>query len=525
MLRMSEWLSGLPQGDHNIPILLILKVLFFTALFTALLSLCSASLPKKKVKVSYTLLCWIFCSSLLAILLYQATWQLGGMARPKFVKFMRTYNRRKSVAGQQVLRGPILDRRGMVLAAPQSDSIWKRRYPLGAAAVHPLGYYNPRYGITAVERVCDGVLSGIIQDRETMAKSILGKRAEQGESVTLTLDSRLQKKAYGLLNNRRGAVVIMNPRTGDLLALVSSPGFDPAQPQMAMNNTSGKPLFNRAVQGRYPPGSTFKIVTAGAALNHGISPTYNCPPGGYIAGFGRKAIRDSEYYSATRKGRKWRGWGKINLKEAMIHSSNVYFSQLGADCSADLLKQVMRSIQLDSAIEYMSGSSGNLECSAGALPKLKDKWHRAQSAIGQGDVLATPLHVACYTAAAANQGSLCAPKLNAATPAKILSQPFTPASAYILKVMLRDVVKHGTGRQADLWGLDVCGKTGTAQISSGKDHAWFTCFAPFSKPEIVVTVLIENGGYGAATALPVAKDLLIEADRLGLIKGSKRTRK
>ncbi len=522
---MAEWLSGLLQSNQNIPIQLILKVLFFTVLFIAVISLYSASCPKKKVKVNYILLCWIFCCSLLAILIYQATWQLGGMTRPEFVKFMRTYNRRKNVAGQQVLRGPILDRRGMVLAAPQSDSIWKRRYPLGAAAVHPLGYYHPRYGITAVERACDGVLSGIIQDKETIAKSILGKRAEQGESISLTLDSRLQKKAYQLLKNRRGSVVVMNPLNGELLALVSSPGFDPTQPKRAMADTKGKPLFNRAVQGRYPPGSTFKIVIAGAVLNKGISPTYNCPSGGYIAGFGRKAIRDSEYYSARRKGRKWRGWGKINMKEAMVHSSNVYFSQLGANCSADLLKQAMQSLHLDSEIVYMTGSSGNLECAAGGMPGLKSKWHRAQSAIGQGDVLVTPLHVACYTAAAANRGSLYAPKLNKATPAKKLSQPFTPAAAYTLKVMLRDVVKRGTGRKADIRGLDVCGKTGTAQVSSGKDHSWFTCFAPFSKPEIVVTVLIENGGYGAAAALPIAKDLLIEADKLGLIKGSKRRRK
>lgn len=522
---MAEWLSGLLQGDHNVPVLLILKVLFFAALFVAVLSLYAASRPKKKVKVNYILLGWIFCCSILATLIYQATWQLGGMTRPEFVKFMRTYNRRRNVAGQQVLRGPILDRRGMVLAAPHPGSIWKRRYPLGAAAVHPLGYYHPRYGITAVERVCDGVLSGIIQDKETLAKSILGKRAEQGESITLTLDSRLQKKAYQLLKNRRGAVVVMNPQNGELLALVSSPGFDPTKPERAMTNTKGKPLFNRAVQGRYPPGSTFKIVTAGAALNKGISPIYNCPAGGFIAGFGRKAIRDSEYYSSKRKGRKWKGWGKINMKEAMVHSSNVYFSQLGANCTAALLKQTMQNIHLGQEIEYMTGSSGSLKCVAGEMPSLKSKWNRAQSAIGQGDLLVTPLHVACYTAAAANRGSLYAPKLNAATPSKKLSQPFTPAAAYTLKVMLRDVVKRGTGRNVDLLGLDVCGKTGTAQVNNGKDHSWFTCFAPFSKPEIVVTVLIENGGYGAVAALPVAKDILVEADKLGLIKGSKRRRK
>lgn len=515
---MSEWLSGLLKGDLKEHLPLVLKVLFFAALSTAALSIFAASLPKRKTKVNYILLGWLFCGSLLAVLVYQATWQLGGMSRPRFVKFMRTYNRRESSA--QTLRGPILDRRGMVLAAPQAGSIWKRRYPLGSAAVHPLGYYHPRYDITAVERVCDSLLSGITQDRETLAKSLIGKRPEQGGSVTLTLDARLQKKGYELLKNRRGAVIAMNPRNGELLALVSSPGFDPARPDSAIRDSRNKPLFNRAVQGRYPPGSTFKIVTAGAALNAGISPTFNCPAGGFVAGPGRKPIRDSEYYSARRRGETWRGWGRIDLKEAMVHSSNVYFSQLGAECGEKLMKQVMEDIRLGDGLEYMSGSSGSLECAVAGIPDLGSKWHRAQSAIGQGDVLVTPLHVACYTAAAANGGVLYAPRLNMDTPVRKLSEPFTPAAAYTLKVLLREVVKRGTGRGIDLKGLDVCGKTGTAQVSKGEDHSWFTCFAPFSAPDIVITVLVENGGYGAAAALPVAKELMLEADRLGLVRGS-----
>lgn len=518
MLRMAELAGDWLKGDLGVHLLTIMKALFLIVLLWAVLALFGTAYPGKKLKVNYVLLGWIFCGALFAVLAYQATWQLGGMTRPAFVKFMRTYNRRENAAQQQALRGALLDRRGLVLAAPQPGSIWGRRYPLGAAAAHPLGYYDFRYGITAVERVCDGTLSGMVQAPEDLAKSILIKRLEQGESVNLTLDSRLQKKAYELMKNRGGAVVVLNPRNGDLLALVSSPGFDPRHPANAIHDSIRKPAFNRAVQGRYPPGSTFKIVTAGAALNNNLSPTFNCPGGGFVASKGKKPIRDSEYYSDLRKGRQWKGWGSINMQEAMIHSSNVYFSQLGAGCTAMQLDEVMRAVQIDQEIPYLAGSSGTLASMPGKMPGLESGWSRAQAAIGQGNLLVTPLHVACYTAAVANKGVLYAPQLNLDAPARKLSQPFTAATAYTLKKMLREVVKKGTGRGAELAGLDVCGKTGTAEVGGSKDHAWFTCFAPFNDPVLVVTVLVENGGYGAEAALPVARELLLEAAQLGYFK-------
>jgi peptidoglycan glycosyltransferase len=244
-----------------------------------------------------------------------------------------------------------------------------------------------------------------------------------------------------------------------------------------------------------------------------------------VAESGHKPIRDSEYYSALRKGGTWRGWGSLDLKEAMLHSSNVYFAQLGAACSEALLQHTMTDLMIGAKLEYMRGSDGSLGAVAGATPSLHTRWHRAQAAIGQGDLLVTPLHVACYTAAAANKGVLFAPRLNQATAPLKLSQPFTASTAYTLKVMLREAVKRGTGRAVDLKGFDVCGKTGTAQVGEGADHAWFTCFAPFYAPEIVVTVIIENGGFGAAAALPVARGILFEAEKLELIKRAQRGRR
>jgi len=311
---------------------------------------------------------------------------------------------------------------------------------------------------------------------------------------------------------------VMLPRSGALLALVSSPGFDPLNPEAAIADEENSPAFNRAVQGRYPPGSTFKILIAGAALEKGLSLTFSCPGFGYIAGPNTPPIRDSEYYAYERKGAVWPGWGRMSMREAMTHSSNVYFAQLGVACGADAFNSVIARAQINEPLMYLKGCSGELESARGNVPKISKKRTIAQLAIGQGEVLVTPLHVACFTAAVANGGALMRPRLTQAEKREKLADLFMPKTADQIKGMLRDVVLYGTGKAANVPDLDVCGKTGTAQTPDGEDHAWFTCFAPRKHPNIVVTVLVEHGGYGAKSALPVARALLEEADRLGYVR-------
>lgn len=504
------------NGEQGADYLRALKVVFLAFLAVAALAVLFAP-SGKPGKISYGLLRVSVGVALLAVLAYQATWQIGGFTRPEFVRFMRRYNKRPNAAEMQVMRGPVLDRRGMVLAAPVPGDVWGRRYPLGAAAVHPLGYFHSRFGITAVERVFDPELSGY-SGEDQLGKGLFAARAEEGSAVTLTLDARLQSKAYELLDGRRGAVVIMRPRSGALLALVSSPGFDPLKPDVAAADEENAPVFNRAVQGRYPPGSTFKILVAAAALGKGLSPVYACPAMGYVAGPGTPPIRDSEYYAYARKGAEWPGWGRIPLRAAMAHSSNVYFAQLGVACGPEAFNAVIARARINEPLVYLEAPSGKLQTARGNVPEVEKKRALALLAIGQGEVLVTPLHVACFTAAVAAEGALMRPRLCKAEPVQKLDDLFAPQVAAQLKGMLREVVTLGTGKSANVPELEVCGKTGTAQAPKGDDHAWFTCFAPSRHPNLVVTVLIENGGFGAAAALPVARALLEEADSLGYVR-------
>ena len=517
MLNILMELLNSPNGADFIR---AIKILFMLFLALAALAILFAPISKSG-KTSYGLLRLIFTISLIAVLGYQATWQLAGFTKPSFVKFMRRYNKRPNAADLQILRGPIFDRRGLVLAAPVRGNVWGRLYPLGEAAVHPLGYYHSQFGITAVERACDPVLSGFTSEKpeELLGRLLFMSRAEEGDAITLTLDQRLQKKAYDLMAGRKGAVIIMQPQSGDLLALVSSPGFDPLDPAAAFYDEDNAKAFNRAVQGLYPPGSTFKILIAGIALNQNLTPTFNCPPLGYIAGPNTPAIRDNEYYTCARNNTVWTGWGTLKLNEAMTHSSNVYFAQLGVACGHEAFNSMMNRARINTSLSYLTAPDNNtLKTARGQIASIKTKRALAMLAIGQGQLLVTPLHVACFTAAVATEGKMMRPRLKLNMPIIEESLLFTPRTAEQLKIMLRRVVTHGTGKGVDIPGLEICGKTGTAQVDNKDDHAWFTCFAPLKNPRIVVTVLIENGGYGAQTALPVARTLLQEAEKLGYVR-------
>ena len=427
----------------------------------------------------------LFFAAFGALLFIQSKWQLHGAEDPRLVAFLRRYERGDGFR-RLPRRGAILARDGTPLAFSSGRGVWEREYPLGAAAAHPVGLFNRRYGITGLERALD-------------------ERLSRGEDVTLTIDAALQKRAYDLLAGRRGAIVALEPASGRIRALVSSPAFDPASPT---ENAANSPLYNRAIHGMYPPGSTFKLFIAAAALSRGLNPVYNCPAAGYSPSAGTPPIRDSEVAEAARRGRVWNGWGRIGMEKALAHSSNSYFAHLAVDFGPEAFNAAVFASRLRDRIDVASAGSGALESPGAAIPEAATAPELAQIGIGQGRTLATPLSIALLTAAIADEGAIAAPRLVDDADGRLLARPFSPQAAAAVSAMMREAVKSGTAKDCAIPGLEVCGKTGTAENGSGADHSWFTCFAPAKRPRLVVTVLIENGGFGAKAALPVAKKLL-----------------
>ena len=447
------------------------------------------------MKIRLTILALLVAAGTAGIVWHQTRWQLDGMKDPRMVRFLRRYDR-GDASKKLPERAKITDRSGNTLSAPAGK--WDRVYPLGKAAAHPIGYFDRISGMTGCERVLDAELS------------------TSPTPIKLSIDSRIQKKAYALLRGRSGAVVVMRPSSGRILALVSSPGFDPNHPADAFAIPDA-PLLNRPLSGLYAPGSTFKLFVAAAALSKGIDPVFPCPAGGYVAAANTPPIRDSEALAAERAGRKWRGWGNMGLDDALAHSSNVYFAQLAVALgAADFNEFALKSRLRDGACVLRSGTQ-SLDSSVCGIPDVRSNAELAQPGIGQGSLMMTPLAVAMLTAAIANDGAMAEPTLSAADSPQLRARPFTAAAANRVKKAMRLAVRKGTAKACDIRGLDVCAKTGTAQNGSAHDHAWFTCLAPEKNPKVVITVLVEHGGFGADSALPVAKALLNECKAAGLL--------
>lgn len=399
--------------------------------------------------------------AILVLAVAHARWLEVGPQDPRFVRFLRRHARRANAEAVLPPHGVAVDARGERLDVAEEGSTFQH----------------------------------VLDDRALAAK---------GRPVPLTLDARLQARAEALMEGKRGAVVALEPATGRLRALVSAPREN---------------YLNRALNGLYPPGSTFKVFMAAAALSQGLDPLFNCPAGGYRSARGTPAIRDVEARQMARRGKVWRGFGRLDLASALVHSSNTYFAQLGVALGPERFGRAVDAARLRDPAVLLAAASVSLESAGGGVPDGLRAPELAPVAIGQGALQLTPLAVAMLTAAVANDGVLPEPTLDAAARPALRARPFTFEAAGRVKAMMRTVVRAGTGRACDVPGLDVCGKTGTAETGrGGRDHAWFTCFAPERTPRLVVTVVVEEGGFGAAAALPVARGVLLEAQRLGLLK-------
>ena len=514
---LREWMGGPWAGKT----MLALRCSFFA--FFAILSLLlvfpgADTLRQGAAGRGQRLLAVLAVCGFAAIAAFQGRWQLFGASDARLMRFVRRHNARPGV---DVRRGAILDRNGSVLAIDGEGGV--RRQPLGPAAAHVVGYADPMAGLAGIEKAADESLSGSgespMEGLGRLGKGVISPAPVEGRDFRTTLDARLQRFAFNALKGRRGAVVALLPETGEILALASAPSFDPIRPRAVREASAGDaPLLNRAIQGRYPPGSTFKVVMSLIAADLGIAPILDCPASGYRAEGESRPIRDSEYYTYARDGRVWKGFGRIGLREALVHSSNVYFAQLSRRIPPEAFNAYVALLGLNDRRTLCGDGKSALVASASSVPLLDAKNAKSivQLAIGQGRMLATPLCVALWTSVAAAGGELAEPTLalgHAAVRHRVVSR----AAADNVADMMREAVRAGTGRAADIPGLGVCGKTGTAQNPGGDDHSWFTCFTSRTRPRLVVTVLVENGGYGSRGAAPVARQVIEEAVRLGLV--------
>lgn len=442
----------------------------------------------------------------------------------------------------------------------------RRLYRYGLHTAHLIGYlgevspselvrgeglYKPgdRVGKRGIEQRYDPLLRGkngaqlvVVDSRGQEVQELEKEPAQSGSDLTLTIDLALQQRAAELFEERGeaqgapegeepqslvGTVVALDPRNGDVLALVSAPAYDPNIFTRRLNRQEWQdlienpfhPLQNRAIQNAFPPGSVFKIITAMTALEKGvIDPNFTvfCP--GYSIIYGNR-------FRCHKKG----GHGTMNLRSAFMNSCNVYFHALGQRLQIDTVAEMARRFGFGrlSGIDLEGERAGLVPDTRWAKERRKQPWYPGETisvVTGQGPILTTPMQIAVMMAAVANGGYRVEPRL--------YRDPKNPAPApeplgvhaqnlALVRDALWAVVNDGgTGNAAKVPGLDIAGKTGTAQVirqetwtsndqlaAEDRDHAWFASFAPAHDPKIVIVVFVEHGGGGSRAAAPIAKAL------------------
>jgi peptidoglycan glycosyltransferase len=430
------------------------------------------------------------------------------------------YNKRRMVEEYAVRRGDILSSDGQVLARSiETDTQYRyqREYPLGALFADITGYDSWRYGRSGLEASYNDELLGKGPQLtvRTLGNMLLGS-SKRGNTLVLTVDSRLQRAAAEALDGNKGAVVALDPKTGAVLAMVTSPTYDPnvAVPLPgrdtqtawdALNADPDRPLFDRPTNGLYPPGSSFKVVVAAAALDLGVS-----TPRSEFQCDGALPVEGYTIYDYGR-----RSHGELTFSKALVVSCNITFAQVGLRLGPRSFVQYAERFGFDKPVPF------DLPTAASTVqdPDTMDDVALASASFGQGRDLATPLQMALVAAAVANGGSIMKPylvnelqdyngKIIEQTSPERLAKVMDEGTAETLAGMMVDAVDDGTGQAAQISGIAVAGKTGTAEVEGAEPHSWFICFAPERDPDIALAVVVENGGEGGRTAAPIARDIL-----------------
>ena len=511
----------------------VCRAVLFIYLFFACMKIWRSPLhshSKKSVALpwSYRIFFIIIALSFSVLLIHQASWQLAGQSRPRFLAFMQLHDRRAFNPAHNIQRGKILDRKGQILAHTVPGKKASRRiYPHGPVTAHVVGYADPKFGTYGMEKSENSTLTGAtmksLEEWKSVGKGLLEEeRTVQGKNLRLSLDIRLQRQAHQLLGAHRGAVVLMDVKTGDLLVCASKPSFNPMQidNKLFAGGKGESVLLNRATHGLYSPGSTFKVVTAVAAVENSFKGNIDCPAQGWTTSSKYPRIHDYGYYAAQKNGTYWGGYGSIDLSTGFAKSSNIYFARLGTQLGMDKLHQTGKRMKFNERIPLHRTLTNKSDAPSGSLPKLakSDRYGLAQMSMGQGKVLSTPLHMALITAAIANGGTPPKPRISLEQKPTLLSPFMESSSAKTVGAMMRKVVTHGTGRRLANSPLAVAGKTGTADHGGDKPHAWFIAYAPYDAPRYAIAVLVEDGGFGSSTALPIADKLFQSAIAFGYME-------
>jgi penicillin-binding protein 2 len=430
----------------------------------------------------------------------------------------------------------------------------RRNYPLGVVAPHVIGYLGEitqkqlkssqfpnnkigdligQWGLEKEwQDVLGGKKGGRIMEVDAAGQEIQLLNIQEptaGINLETTLDWTVQKAAQEAFAGKKGAVVVLSPDTGEVLAMYSSPAFDPSSFNRKLTikewntlfNNPDKPMQNRAIQGQYPPGSTYKMIAALAGLEEKvISPetTFHCS-GGMAYG--------NRVFHCWNK----RGHGTVNLHKALVQSCDVYFYNLGIRLGVDRLARYAQLLGLGqpTGVGLTPEKGGIVPTSAWKLKRFKTPWAPGETlsvSIGQGYNTATPLQMALATAAIANGGTVYKPHLIKKViapqgkvikeffPQKIRQIQVNPESLNVISKGLAGVINEpgGTGGASRLPGILAAGKTGTAQVvtlgkKGARDHAWFIAYAPVEKPQLAMAVIVEHGGHGGEAAAPIARKI------------------
>ena len=439
----------------------------------------------------------------------------------------RPGNQRILLAEYDRERGPILVGTDPVARSVETGNTltYLRTYSNPRLYAPVTGFYSLIYGATGLERTENRILNGradiFAVDR---IQQLVSGRQPVGGAVTTTIDAAAQRAAYLGLRGKKGAVVAIEPATGRILASVQAPSFDPNKlsshdPEeirsyyAELEADPDKPLLNRPIVSLNPPGSTFKLVTAAAALASG---RFN--PNSVIPG--------PRTYPLPLSDKELRNWnrqqcgpgGEVTLREALAISCNTAFAWLGNELGADALREQARLFGFDTSFDIP------LRAATSRFPENPDEPQTAMSAIGQFDVRATALQMAMVTAAIGNSGRTMRPYLVQevrapdltilqTTEPQVFADAMRPSEALALTEMMVNAVENGTGTNARIPDVRVAGKTGTAQTGNDRPTvAWFVAFAPAAAPQVAVAVLVEDAGAeevsGNGLAAPIAKDVI-----------------